>query len=154
MGPLLIAGGAMALGGGVLSGIGAYQEGQFQKSVGKFNARQTVIDAQITEQNSQEAARRLRLAGRRLQGRQRAAIAKSGFRLEGTPLEVMAESAKNIEMDAINMRIQGQYQAAQLRTQAKFQKDLAKASGQAGLIGAIGSVLSGGAQAGSIWAGG
>ena len=151
--PLLAIGGAMALAGGGLSALGSYQQGQFQKAVGNFNARQSMIDAEITEQNADEAARRLRLAGRKLQGSQKVAIAKSGFRLEGTPLEVMAESMKNIELDAINTQQEGMFRSAQLKTQSKFQRAQATAAGRAGTIGAVSSLLGGGAGAAKMFAG-
>ena len=151
--PLLAIGGAAALAGGGLSAFGSYQQGQFQEAVGNFNALQSIIDAKITEQNADEAARRLRLAGRKLQGSQKVAIAKSGFRLEGTPLEVMAESMKNIELDAINTRQEGMFRSAQLKTQAHFQRAQAKAAGRAGTIGAVSSLLGGGAGAAKMFAG-
>lgn len=152
MGPLALAGGAMALGGGVMSGIGSYMSGQMQGATADFNASQLMLDAQIMESNADESARRLRLAGRKLEGRQRTMIAKSGFRLEGTPLEVMAESAKNIELDAIRVRQEGRFQGKQARVQATWQRKMADHYRRAGTIGAIAGVLGGGAGAAKIWA--
>src|SRR6056297_3986434 len=87
--------------GGVMKGIGAYQEGQFESAKLNFNARQSEIDGMIAKQNAEAEACALRKYGRKLVGQQRTRFAKSGLRLEGTPLEVMANTMENIELDAI-----------------------------------------------------
>ena len=138
---LLAAG--LGLGGGILSGIGAKQQGDFQSDLSTFNSRQSTIDAQISRQNSEARAKAIRRSGRQLTGAQRVSFAKSGIRLEGTPLEVMAQSMENIELDAIATKQQGEFQAKQLETQAKFQKEQADAQSRAGTLGLIGGVLGG-----------
>jgi len=138
--------------GCMIQGMGSYMQHGQQAANLKFNARQSLIDAQITEQNADEAARRLRLAGRKLQGQQRVMVAKSGFRLEGTPLEAMVESMKNRELDASRTREEGRRQAQQHRIQAKWQRKMAKHHKRAGTIGLISGSLSGTAGAASMFA--
>jgi len=192
---------AVALAGSLLSAKGAKDQGNanaaaniaqargamFQGAVGDFNAAQLSLDAEIAAQNSRlqaqgiirsatDQAKNLREAGRQLEGQQRVAYAKSGVRMSGTPLEVMAQSAANVEMDAVNLSQEalfnsdnliksGEFQAAQLRTQSQFESlqakqsrisagyymDAAGVSRRAGNISAGSSLLGGVAAAGSMF---
>jgi len=95
----------------------------------------------------------MRRSGRQLTGSQRVAFAKSGIRLEGTALEVMAESIENVELDAIATRQQGRFEEKQLKIQAKFQSEQAKAQSKAGTLGLITGILGGGTSAASMFPG-
>jgi len=130
-------------GAGMASGYGAHYTAHFNRNLHRFNRKQLLIDAQIEEENTEESVRRFREAGRRLKGTQRAKIAKSGFRLEGTPLMVMAESAENVELDAIRMRQEGEFKARQKRVQAAWEKKRAKAASKAATLGVIRGVFGG-----------
>ena len=141
-------GAALALGGGILSGIGAYAQGQAQGAQLDFNARQSMMDAQIAIQNSDAQAKALRKYGRQIVGQQRTKRAISGIRLEGTPLEVMADTIENVELDAIGMRQQGRFQSAQHKAQAKFQSGMADQARMAGTIGMVSGFLGGAGAAG------
>jgi len=149
MGPLLPA--ALALGGGVMKGIGSYAEAQTQAGLYDFNARQSMLDAQIAVQNADEQAKALRKYGRQIVGKQRTARAISGIRLEGTPLEVMADTIENIELDAIRTRQEGRFYGAQLKTQAAWQREMANSTRTAGTLGLISEVLGGGAGAAGMF---
>jgi len=133
--------------GGVMKGIGAYQEGQFESAKLNFNARQSEIDGMIAKQNAEAEARALRKYGRQLVGQQKTRFAKSGLRLEGTPLEVMAETMENIELDAIAKRKAGRFAKAQADTQAQYQREMADRAETAGTLGLISGLLGGGSQA-------
>lgn len=177
---------ALMLGGAGLSAFGSYRQAQTQGDIMDFNARQTAIDAQIARQNARaqaqfirtqgasqaaqgrEEAKMIRKQGRALEGRQRTRYAKAGLRLEGTPLEVMAQTIEDVELDAINRRQgalyakdvadwqaglverAGAFQAGQLMTQSKFLGDQAGATRKAGTISAISGLISGGAGAMSM----
>lgn len=145
--PLQIGGGAAALGGGIFGAIGSYMQGQSTGAQLDFNARQTLIDGQIAVQNAQDQAKQLRNQGRMLTGQQRTKYAISGVRMSGTPLEVMAKSIENVELDAINIKQQGIFAQQQAKIQSEFMKDQASQARTAGTIGAIGSLLGGGAGA-------
>ena len=140
-------GALMMLGGGIASGIGNYQSMSQQEDLLDFNSRQGMIDAQIARQNSEAKAKALRRSGRQLTGQQRTRYAKSGLRLEGTPLEVMAESLENIELDAISTRQAGDFQARQMETKATYEKEQADYIGKTKLFSSImGGISGGGAQ--------
>ena len=143
--PLIGAG--LALGGGVLGALGSYRQGQYAQAEANFNASQLRIDAQIAQQNAFDQARQLREQGRFLQGAQRTRTAISGVRMEGTPLEIMAETAAKVQRDQVKIQAEGVWQAQNLRTQAKFTQQQGAAAAQAGTIGAFAGLLSGGAGA-------
>ena len=90
--------------------------------------------------------------------------------MEGTPLEVIADTIENIELDAIMRRQAGLYkqkeadwqaglvkrgaefQASQMESSAAFQRGMAGDTRTAGTISAFSNLLSGGAMAGSMFA--
>lgn len=88
--------------------IGAIQQGRSEQAAANYNAQAAQMDAA-----AKEAAQRNDAA--RQQGALRASLAKSGASMEGTPLMVMAESAANAELDALNTRITGQRESTLYR---------------------------------------
>lgn len=83
---------------------GALQAGQAQAGAATYNAETAKIEAAAEES-------RRRVESRRVQGSLRASIAKSGATSEGTPLMVLAESAANAEIDALNAQWTGTRQS-------------------------------------------
>ena len=138
----------LALAGGLLSGLGSASQGQAQADQLNFNSRQSAIDAIIAKQNADIQARALRKYGRQVVGQQRTKRAISGIRLEGTPLEVMADTIENIELDAISVRQQGRFGASQNMIQSKFSGQMADQSRTAGTLGLVSGVLGGASSAG------
>ncbi len=119
----------------VAGGISAMQQGKAQaKALGQQAERQK-------EAGELEAARKRREA-RFLQGAQAARFAKAGVDITGTPLQVMEETAKQQELDAMLLRFGGDIAA----TRTKSEGELAKRRGTSGLIKGLGSgatILSG-----------
>lgn len=119
-------------GGSLLQAYGTYQQGKAQEKAAKFNAKL----AEVKGRQRESAVRR---SGRRQMGAIRASIAKSGVTTAGSPLEVMAESAAAIEMDALNARFGAESEAAALRREGAARM-------QAARIGAASQILSGGGR--------
>ena len=97
------AGGTFALGqtlatvGTGLSVMGALRAGQAGQQAATYNAETARMEGAMREAaQRQQASRQLSSI--------RAGISKSGARMEGTPLMVLAESAANAEIDALNTR--------------------------------------------------
>ena len=86
----------MTLGTG-MGVMGAMQAGRAGQQAAAFN-----MESARMEGAAKEAAQR-RESSRQL-GSIRAGISKSGARMEGTPLMVLAESAANAEIDALTTR--------------------------------------------------
>ncbi len=104
LGPMLATAGAVVQAGGAIA------QGRAAQQSADYNAQSALIESQ-----SRESAQRTQAA--RQLGTMRAAIGKSGATSEGTPLLVLAESAANAEIDALNTRQSGQRQADLYRAQ-------------------------------------
>ena len=112
------AGGSFALAptlmtlGTVASVAGSIQAGNAAKKAAEYNAATKEAEAQAEEYRRRQAARRQI-------GSIRAGVAKSGAAFEGTPLMVLAESAANAEIDALNARWSGGTQANLYRMEGR-----------------------------------
>ena len=144
-------GGALMLAGGALGAVGQMGNASAQAAQMNFNARQAELDAQIARENAAIKARQIREYGRQLKGKQRTQYAKSGVRMSGTPLEVLADTMEKIELDAISVKRQGEFQAGQSEASAKFTKGMAGATKKAGTISAFSTMLGSGAQASTMF---
>jgi hypothetical protein len=112
----------------------------------------------LTQQSKLEQARTAReksLAG----SKQRALYAKAGVRLEGSPLEVMADTAAQYELDLSTqrynlatglekIRYESEVKQAQLAAQAQWQRSLAKAYKTSSYLMAGATLLGGAYSAG------
>lgn len=94
----------LAAAGGVMSAVGSIQQGKAAQQAGEYNAQSALLEGQSRE-NAQRAA------AERNMGTIRANIGKSGATTAGTPLMVLAESAANAEIDALNTRYTATRQA-------------------------------------------
>lgn len=97
--------GLLGFGGTVMQAAALNMQGQAAAETAKFNAAtQRMQGAAAERQSRTESGRQIRSI--------RARIAKSGVTFEGTPTMVLAESAANAEIDALNARWTTQRQAA------------------------------------------
>lgn len=117
-----LAGSAASLFGNV-SGDKANEK---EADVIRANADLVQESAEVSEHNAiisraaaDREAEQIRKESRRYQGAIRAGIGKAGVTSEGTPIMVMAESAMNAELDALNIAFRGAQQAQAHLTQAK-----------------------------------
>lgn len=94
----------IAAAGAVVSTYGAIQQGKAAQGAADYNAQSALLEGQSRE-NAQRAS------ASRDQARIRANIGKSGATTAGTPLMVLAESAANAEIDALNTRYTAERQA-------------------------------------------
>ena len=122
MEPLLLLGG-----GAGLAAYGQIQQGKAERNAANFNA--TMIERQSAQKEQLQ-----RTQSQRQIGAIRAGISKSGVRTEGTPLMVLAESAANAEIDALNTRYGGEMEAGLSRSRGANASRAAK-------IGAATSLL-------------
>lgn len=136
--PLTVAVGAIAA-SSVVSAVGAIQAGQAAQSAANFNAASVQQQAQLQadtrnlqlEYNQQLAARQeaelrtqqareaeaIRQRGRRILGAQRAAMAKGGVELgEGTPLAILADQAREIELQEADSAFSADLTSRRIRT--------------------------------------
>lgn len=134
-----IAAATAAVAGSAVSAYGAIQAGQAAQSAANFNAASVQQQAQLQadtrnlqlEYNQQLAARQeaelrtqqareaeaIRQRGRRILGAQRAAMAKGGVELgEGTPLAILADQAREIELQEADSAFSADLTSRRIRT--------------------------------------
>ena len=138
----------LAIAGGIgtaVQAVGALSQANAQASAQSYNAAALQQQARDTELAAAENERRFREDMRRVQGSQSAAIGASGVAREGSPLEVLEDSAASMELDALTIRHQGLLDSRYLSQQAAFERDAAKRTRKSGLFNA-GGILIGGAM--------
>ena len=118
-----------AYAGAALSAASAYQQGQAQSAAANYNASAAAAEAASRERAQREESWRRR-------GSLAAQLGKSGATVAGTPLLVLAESAANAEIDALNTRYSGAMQQSLYGATARNART-------AGTIGAGASLLTG-----------
>jgi hypothetical protein len=138
MGLEVLAIGAMVAGTG-MAAYGTYQAGKAAEAEGKSAQQWSEYNAKVEERNAtakeQAAAYRekqMRLEGDKIKGTQRALYATSGVTAEGTPLEVMLNTAGELEMDYAMTRREGYLEGQQHRSQAvldRFEGKVARMKG-------------------------
>ena len=94
----------LKLGGAGLEAKGVLEEGLASYKAGEYNAASARTQG-VVEEN------RRRTAGKKEISKTRTGVAKSGVTFEGTPLNVLVESAANVEIDALNARWSGEQRA-------------------------------------------
>lgn len=151
----------LAIGGGLLSAFGQYQQGREQESNLKTQARIAQRNAVLLRGQAATARQQAgrdeeaqRREARRFLGTQRAAIGQSGIGFGGTAGQLLEDSAVQAELDALNIRYGGELQATDILNQAAMSdtesqilRANAKSAKRAGITGAATSLLSAGGQA-------
>lgn len=112
-----------------VSAYGQKRSGDAAKKAADFNAA-------LELRRGRERAKAVRRKGKRIKGTQRSLIGKSGVQMQGSPLEVMAETAALVELDAINIMRDSQ-------ATAHLEKKRGKALKKTSRLQAGASVLSG-----------
>jgi hypothetical protein len=122
---------------------GQVQQAKTAKAVGAYNAKLAENQALQAEMDAAENTRRKRKENRRLLATQRSRLAKAGVMEAGTPLEVMAETAGNLELETLDYARSIRMQASGLRAQGAMDRVMGSAQARAAYIGAGASLLSG-----------
>lgn len=142
---------------GVIGAIGAIQSANAQAAAAEYNARIAERNSKIADQNRQMniqtaeiAAEDKRRENRRVLSAMRAAYGTSGLELAGSPLDVLADTAIEQELDVQRIRYEGRVRGREgaiqmlgLEEDATLSRMEGKAAKTAGYIGAAGSLFSG-----------
>jgi hypothetical protein len=143
------------------SAAGAISSADAQADNARAQAQAAQANATIAQQNqhntllvadANEEAQRRRAAMQL--GEQRNSLLSAGIGADGSAADVIGQSAGNSELDALNIRYQGQLQASNYADQSLMADAQAGAANQsadndiqAGTIGAASSLLSGAGKA-------
>jgi len=141
----------LAIGGLALQGIGSQQSAAQQKQAGETGAAIGEFNAQVAEQNAKIAKAnavaeeiKIRQGAKRLKGKQTAAYAASGVDVgEGSPLIALADTAREAELQALDVRTKGEIQATGFEQEAVGQRFTGGQLQQGGIAASQATILSG-----------
>lgn len=137
---------ATAVGAGV-SAYGAYQQGQVAKSTAEYNADLMTQQAQNADLENRENMQRLATQNERTMASQRVNYAATGLEIgNGSPLQVQADTAKQLKLNMLDQNRAAQAQEQSLYAQAGATQWAGNNYAQAGMIGAGSSLLNGAAS--------
>lgn len=135
------------LGGAALGAIGAFQAGSSQEQAAQYNATNAREQAGIARQQSEVDAEAVARDSRNHLAEVRAAYGASGFTLDGSAFDVLAQEAKTGALKEAVVRYRGELTARGFDQQAALYDAQAKSAGSAKYIGALATFAGGAAKA-------
>jgi len=136
-----------AIASSAFSAVSQINQGRQQQKFANYQAEQAQADAQAEREVGMIKADKTRKAGRAQQSEARAALAASGVEVgAGTPLLIEGEIVRSAEEDALQEMLYGSRRGTRLDTEAQASRMAGENAAAAGVRGAVGSVLSTGAQ--------
>lgn len=160
MEPLLLIGLAATAVGGVVSAVGAVQEGQATAQAAEVSADTALANKEIADQDRRLAVKTAQLdasdqrrENRRTLSSIRAAYGASGGDLAGSPLDVLMDTAMELEVDTQRIEYEGRGRNREGALQMLgFQRDSEQSLATAGYarksgsLNALGALLNTGAR--------
>ena len=128
----------------------AYEGGRQQKKAAETSATLAERDAENQRAAAKIRAENYAEEARRRMATMRAGYAASGVTMEGTPLLVMMETAREVEKDIQRIKWGGEAQAAAFEGEAGLQRMIGKQAYQQGIMGAGTSLLTGASRIGAM----
>lgn len=143
----------MMIGAGI-SAYGAIQQANATKTASQFNAAINERDATAALNQSDADARRIAFQGKLAEGSIAAGYGASGVRMEGSPLDILAQSAEQAKLDESMVRYKGALRAQGLRDTAGLNRMAGDTAEDQGYLNAASALLTGVGRAGSTYAAG
>lgn len=125
---------------------GAIQSANAEASAAKYNAKVADQNANIARQQAAADEDRQRRIAAKTMGGIRANYGASGVTLEGSPLDVIEESAANAKLDELNIRYNGELQAMGFQNTANLDRSRAANAKTSGYLTAGSALLVGGSK--------
>ena len=130
--------------GGILGSSAAKKQAKRAKQIGEYNAKVAMIQSEAEQASIDFQSRQLVKQQREIKAQQRMSIAARGGLETGTDLLSLIESAKNMQLDLLELerqqdiaQIAGETQAQQARMGAEAQASAYKAQGRQAMIGGV-----------------
>lgn len=141
--------------GAVISAMGALRQADSAKKMAKYNAALGERQAGITRDQTNADLARQRRAARKMLGTMRAQYGAAGVNVEGSPLDVLEESAANAELDHLTLKYRGDLKAQGYEMGAELDRYKGDEAQRAGYMKAAGTLIGafGGKGGGSSTAG-
>jgi len=146
----------MAQGGSLLGGFLGFKGNQAAakqaKATAEFNAQVAENEAILLARRKVSEESNMRKTSERQVGTQRVATAASGVETSGSPLQALADSYFNTEMDALNIQYASDVEQAAKASEAALTRATGRAKASAYKLASYQSLLAGGTQAATIGA--
>lgn len=133
---------------GIIGGMGSRKESKRARQIADYNARVAMMQSKAQQESIKFQSRRLVKQQRELKARQRMSIASRGGLERGTDLLSLIESAKNMQLDLLELerqqdieQIAGETQAQQIRIGAAAAQSKGGPSILSGVLGAAESLV-------------
>lgn len=140
--------------GTAVSVMGQMQQGRNAKKAADYNAAIADRNAGIARQQAEQDAQAQQRQARLQQGAAVAAYGKSGVAIEGSPLDVLEQSASLAELDRQTILYRGELRAMGYADDANLSQFQGKAAMQQARSSAASTILMGGAKAAGMYGGG
>ena len=137
---------AMAIVGTGMEMAGNYKSAQEQAKAEKFNAYISEQRAKNIRQAKDEEIRKIRRNKDSMFATQKAKYAKAGVLFEGSPLEVMTDTATQFEIDVANTEYNYETEARAQEDEADYRRKRAKNIKSAGIMNAFATGAYGGSN--------
>ncbi len=137
----------------IIGAAGTISSADSQRRMANYNAD---LAAQQASQKRKEAAFRAEREAEKneaLKARQRLAFNLAGVTPEGTPTDLLMDTTRKMELDALAIRYGGESSGVALETQAQLSRMQGNAAQSAGWWGAGSSLLSGATKMTSAYGG-
>jgi hypothetical protein len=136
----------MMIAGAGMSLIGTLNSSNADEAAARYNRESNLWAAFETERQTASQEAMFRKQTKKFMGDQRTAYGASGVTQEGSPIDVMAETAGQAEYDALQLRNEGLFRAGQYRREAGMAGGKADAIKRARPLQLASSALGGGAN--------
>lgn len=135
---------ALAMASAVVSAAGSIQQGKASRRMADYQAAVAENNAIAARQEAERAERELREKSRRQLSANRARFAKGGvLPEEGSPLLFNIETGEGGEIDALNLRREGEMRATGFQSEAALGRYSGRVAQQQSRIKATSSLLDG-----------
>lgn len=134
---------ALLIASTAMSAIGSIQQGNATASAARYNEAIEYRNATISRQQARAEADQKRKESLKQLGAARAGYAASGVTMDGSPLDVLASSASEAELDRQNILYRGELAALGYEDSAYLYGQRASNARTAGYMGAASALLSG-----------
>lgn len=131
----------MQVAGGITQAYGQVQAGEAAGKAYEFNAAQAEQNSAQAKLIAAQEERQVRINARRQIGSMVADYGASGVTMEGSPMAVIAESAANAELDALNIRYGGESKARNFKNEATVLRYQGGQARSAGYLGAAATLM-------------
>ena len=133
-------------GSSVLGAIGDFASARHTKNSLMMQAGVLLEEADLIREQGLFAAQYVREEGEALHGAQLASYAKAGVALEGTPLDVLAETARRVELDALMVKYRGQVEERRTLQQREMVVREATSISKSSKLNLFGKIIGAGAM--------